>query len=62
MSSGGIHIEPNSRSTLIGEQPNPYHLLQQWDVLSRHRIIGLHYTVMCNASIDHIFYLDPLYG
>jgi len=29
--------EPNSRSTLIGEQPNPSYLLQQEDVLSRHR-------------------------
>jgi len=30
-------IEPNSRSTLIGEHPNPSYLLQQGDVLSRHR-------------------------
>lgn len=29
--------EPNSRSTLTGEQPDPFHLLQQKDVLSRHR-------------------------
>jgi hypothetical protein len=29
--------EPNSRSTLIGEQPNPSYLLQQEDVKSRHR-------------------------
>jgi len=30
-------IEPNSRSTLTGEQPDPSYLLQQGDVLSRHR-------------------------
>jgi len=30
-------IEPNSRTTLIGEQPNPSHLLQREDVMSRHR-------------------------
>src|SRR3981081_3956651 len=29
--------EPSSRTTLIGEQPNPLALLQPQDVLSRHR-------------------------
>jgi hypothetical protein len=29
--------EPNSRPTLIGEQPNPWDLLQPQDVTSRHR-------------------------
>ena len=29
--------EPNSRTTLIGEQPNPWDLLQPQDVVSRHR-------------------------
>ena len=29
--------EPNSRATLIGEQPNPWDLLQPQDVTSRHR-------------------------
>ena len=29
--------EPSSRSTLIGEQPNPWDLLQPRDVTSRHR-------------------------
>ena len=29
--------EPNSRTTLIGEQPNPWDLLQPQDVMSRHR-------------------------
>src|ERR1700743_574405 len=30
-------FEPNSRTTLIGEQPNPWDLLQPQDVMSRHR-------------------------
>jgi hypothetical protein len=29
--------EPSSRATLIGEQPNPWDLLQPQDVTSRHR-------------------------
>ena len=29
--------EPNSRTTLIGEQPNPWELLHPQDVMSRHR-------------------------
>ena len=30
-------FEPSSRTTLIGEQPNPWDLLQSQDVMSRHR-------------------------
>ena len=30
-------FEPSSRNTLIGEQPNPWNLLQLQDVMSRHR-------------------------
>src|ERR1700709_2911285 len=30
-------FEPSSRTTLIGEQPNPWDLLQTQDVTSRHR-------------------------
>ena len=30
-------FEPSSRSILIGEQPNPWDLLQPQDMLSRHR-------------------------
>src|SRR3989339_959862 len=30
-------FEPSSRTTLIGEQPNPWNLLQLRDVMSRHR-------------------------
>ena len=29
--------EPSSRTTLMGEQPNPWDLLQPLDVMSRHR-------------------------
>ena len=29
--------EPSSRTTLIGEQPNPWDILQPQDVMSRHR-------------------------
>gem|GEM_PF-2257762 len=29
--------EPSSRNILIGEQPNPWDLLQPQDMLSRHR-------------------------
>ena len=30
-------FEPSSRNILIGEQPNPWDLLQPQDMLSRHR-------------------------
>src|SRR5579859_5195508 len=30
-------FEPSSRTTLIGEQPNPWELLHPQDVMSRHR-------------------------
>ena len=29
--------KPNSRTTLVGEQPNPWNLFQLQDVMSRHR-------------------------
>ena len=31
-------FEPNSRTALIGEQPNPWDLLQPQDAMSRHRV------------------------
>ena len=31
-------FEPSSRTTLMGEQPNPWDLLQPQDVMSRHRV------------------------
>jgi len=30
-------FKPSSRITLIGEQPNPWNLLQLQDVMNRHR-------------------------
>ena len=30
-------FEPSSRTSLIGEQPNPSHVLPQEDEMSRHR-------------------------
>jgi len=34
----GLNNEPNSRTTLIDEQSNPFYLLQQKDVMSRPNI------------------------
>ena len=34
---GSRRSEPSSRATLMGEQPNPWDLLQPQDVTSRHR-------------------------
>jgi len=44
--------EPSSRTTLIGEQPNPWDLLQPQDVMSRHR----NYSILSYGS-DYIFIL-----
>ena len=35
--TGSRRSEPSSRATLIGEQPNPWDLLQPQDAMSRHR-------------------------
>jgi len=35
--SQNLRSKPNSRTTFIGEQPNPWNLLQLQDVMSRHR-------------------------
>ena len=35
--TGSRRSEPTSRATLMGEQPNPWDLLQPQDVTSRHR-------------------------
>ncbi len=32
-----LRFEPSSRTALIGEQPNPWDLLQPQDAMSRHR-------------------------
>ena len=50
--------EPSSRTTLIGEQPNPWDLLQPQDVMSRHR--GAKPGRRCELS-DPISLLSPEY-
>ncbi len=40
--------EPSSRATLMGEQPNPWDLLQPQDVTSRHR--GAKHRRRCELS------------
>ena len=47
-------FEPSSRTTLIGEQPNPWELLHPQDVMSRHRVQS---TLSC--GVDYIFILSP---
>ncbi len=42
MSSLPERFEPSSRTFLIGEQPNPWDLLQPRDKVSRHRGAELH--------------------
>jgi hypothetical protein len=44
--------EPNSRTALIGEQPNPWDLLQPQDAMSRHR-----YDSIITYGMDYIFIL-----
>ena len=48
--------EPSSRATLIGEQPNPWDLLQPQDVTSRHR--GAKPTRLCEL-LGWISLLSP---
>ena len=50
--------EPSSRTTLIGEQPNPWDLLQPQDVMSRHRGAKLHRRY---ELLDGISLLSPAY-
>jgi hypothetical protein len=50
--------EPSSRATLIGEQPNPWNLLQLQDVTSRHR--GAKPPRRCELS-GEISLLSPAY-
>jgi len=49
--------EPSSRNILIGEQPNPSHLLQQEDMLSRHRGAELRrrYELLGGTSLFNTF-------
>ena len=50
--------EPSSRATLIGEQPNPWDLLQPQDVTSRHR--GAKHPRRCEL-LGGISLLSPAY-
>ena len=51
--------EPSSRTTLIGEQPNPWDLLQPQDVMSRHRGAKLcrRYGLLGKISLFSLAYL-----
>ena len=50
--------EPSSRTALIGEQPNPWDLLQPQDVMSRHR--GAKHHRRC-GRLGGISLLSPAY-
>src|SRR3546814_10114498 len=50
--------KPSSRTTLIGEQPNPWDLLQPQDVMSRHR--GAKHSRRCGL-LGIISLLSPAY-
>ena len=50
--------KPSSRTTLIGEQPNPWDLLQPQDVMSRHR--GAKHPRRCEL-LEGISLLSPAY-
>jgi hypothetical protein len=50
--------EPSSRSALMGEQPNPWDLLQPQDALSRHR--GAKQSRRCGL-LETISLLSPEY-
>ena len=51
--------EPSSRTTLIGEQPNPWELLHPQDVMSRHRGAKLcrRYGLLGKISLLSLEYL-----
>ena len=51
-------FKPSSRTTLIGEQPNPWDLLQPQDVMSRHR--GAKHSRRCGL-LGSISLLSPAY-
>ena len=51
-------FEPSSRTALIGEQPNPWDLLQPQDVMSRHR--GAKHPRRCGL-LGGISLLSPEY-
>ena len=47
-----LRSEPSSRAALMGEQPNPWDLLQPQDATSRHRT-----SPRIPAGVDYIFTL-----
>jgi hypothetical protein len=47
-----LRSEPSSRAALMGEQPNPWDLLQPQDATSRHRTFA-----RIPAGVDYIFTL-----
>ena len=51
--------EPSSRAALMGEQPNPWDLLQPQDATSRHRGAKLHrrYELLDEISLLSLAYL-----
>ena len=49
--------EPSSRTTLTGEQPDPWNLLQLQDVMSRHR-----YQSLVTKCSDYTFTLISIEG
>src|SRR5471030_2173089 len=52
--------EPSSRATLIGEQPNPWDLLQPQDVTNRQSIVPLtRYELLGEISLLSPEYLLP---
>jgi hypothetical protein len=51
-------FEPSSRTTLIGEQPNPWELFHPQDVMSRHR--GAKHPRRCEL-LAGISLLSPAY-
>src|SRR5262247_2961537 len=55
---GSRRSEPSSRTTLIGEQPNPWDRLQPQDVMSRHR--GAKPPRRCGL-LEEISLLSPAY-
>src|SRR5438270_8350517 len=49
--------KPSSRTAFIGEQPNPWDLLQPQDAMSRHRTKS---TVSC--GVDYVIILSSIVG
>src|SRR5436309_15815651 len=47
--------KPSSRTAFIGEQPNPWDLLQPQDAMSRHRTMS-----MFSHGVDYIIILPPV--